>query len=124
MRSIIVLAAAMVSLAGCASIEDVRARPPAWKDTLRGDYETMTNCIAANFTSGGLSVLPQFNARDQRSNVILYNTRADSAAAEFELRQTSPTEVEVTFRQRNTVFGQEGAARSTRDLADRCARAS
>lgn len=124
MRASLSIATAAVFLAaGCTSLEDVRARPASWQQRFPGSYESLTNCMAAQY-AGVLTVLPQFNSSEKRSNIIVTYPAAQSVMAEFDLRQVAPKEVEITFRQRYSVLGQEAGAREARERADRCAKDS
>ncbi len=115
--------AAVTGVAGCYSVDDVRKQPVSWTATYSAPYNTVANCLAAQY-AGELSVLPQDYPAEKRANVILTNPSARGAEAEFEIKQVNPTTTEVTWRRMGSLFGDASNDRRSRERADRCGKAA
>lgn len=88
--------AAAALLAGCYSIEDVREQPVAWSWAYHVPYDTMANCLAAEWAQD-YSVVPQIYNRERRAVVTLAYPAGNAVIAEYQVQQTD-TETTVTWR--------------------------
>jgi hypothetical protein len=106
-----------VGLAGCHSVDDVRSSPVQWTATYPVAFDVMANCLAGQ-TARDFDVTPQLYQSERRANVILGAKGTYSLVAEYQVRQTTASDSEVTWR---TV---SGLANSTiaQNRANRCAR--
>lgn len=125
MRSkLIATVAVSASLAGCYSLDDVRQGPVVWTATYETQFDLMANCLSGLY-SGEYSVVPQFFQREQRANVVLSYPQGSAVLAEFEIRQTTGTTVEVSWRHmKSPPGGQRPVDRLSRERTDRCGRSA
>ncbi len=114
-----------ISLAGCYSLDDVRQRPVAWRTTYSGtSMEAMTACLAP-FYVDEYSVAAVPNPKAHRSTITLGMPTGAAALAEFEVIETVPGSVDVTWRHMGSSPERLGSVgRQARERADRCGRAA
>ncbi|ODT19266.1 MAG: hypothetical protein ABS35_22025 [Kaistia sp. SCN 65-12] len=96
---------------------DFRNSPIQWTATYPGSYETLSNCIAAQYV-GELRVAPQIYPTVQRSSILL--SSGSGADAEFQVKQLDATSSQVTWRRATGLFGSWLNDRTARQRADKC----
>lgn len=124
MRRALVLAMAALTT-GCIASDtatlsmpnDFRNSPIQWTATYPGSYETLSNCIAAQY-AGELRVAPQIYPTVQRSSILL--SSGSGADAEFQVKQLDATSSQVTWRRATGLFGSWLNDRTARQRADKC----
>jgi hypothetical protein len=116
------LEAAAAGLAGYVTVDDLRARPPAWTATYDVPWETMANCLRSGLI-GGAFVTPQY---DQRNRTAVLTLAMQGILApgpivgEFQIQQIGQEDrSEVQFRPRPSMSDSDTHGH---ELADRCAR--
>ncbi|WP_020696210.1 hypothetical protein [Reyranella massiliensis] len=96
---------------------DFRDSPIQWTATYPGSYETLSNCIAAQY-AGELRVAPQIYPTVQRSSILL--SSGSGADAEFQVKQLDAASSQVTWRRATGLFGSWLNDRTARQRADKC----
>ena len=107
--------ASALLLGACQTVHELRQQPTGWEATYPVPFDTMANCLAAQWARDW-SVVPQINQREQRA-VVTVGLRSANIG-EYDVRQSSPTGSSVTWRQ---AFQYK---LDSRDVADRCARSA
>lgn len=108
-------------IAGCTTVDDLRARPVSWTAVYPVNFDTMANCLAVHMAEN-YNVTPQLYQRDRRAVLTGSVKGGWSMVAEYSVRQISDTESEVSFRRRESVFNNESGNAHARERADRCAK--
>lgn len=108
--------AAALAASGCYSIEEVRQQPVAWTATYPVPFDTMANCLAAQWI-GNYRVAPAIYPR--RADVTI---AASSVIAEYQIVQISDVSSEVRWHHMHSTPGSlREVDRTARERADRCA---
>lgn len=89
--------AAVLLLAGCYSVDDVRKQPVVWSKTYAASYDVLANCVASRSMAIWTHVTPMHYASQQRA-VVVGSSQGQSVLWEFEIQQISPTTSEVRYR--------------------------
>jgi hypothetical protein len=113
---------AAVPVAGCFShsVEDLRQRAPQWTARYSVPYDTMANCLAAEWASGvNVSVLPQFYSREQRAAITIIIIPAGIPAGDYQIRTNADSTIEVEWR-----YFSQATHPIYRERADRCGKVS
>lgn len=108
------LLATFALLAGCYSVDEIRERPPVWTARYSVSFDTMTNCLAAQWAGNG-SVAPQLYAAERRGAVTIGVPQSGTIFGDYQIRTNADSTIDVEWR------APSPRAALSRERADRCA---
>lgn len=110
--------AAVVTLGGCYSVDDLKERPLAWSASYSVPFDNMANCLAVRSADAYIAT-PQLYQREERAAVLLSmaGLYGPVIVGEYDIRTTSPSTIALSYRQRPSLIGDTKPAR---ERADRC----
>ncbi|WP_020695472.1 hypothetical protein [Reyranella massiliensis] len=116
-RTLLGLAASSV-LAGCQSPGELAQKAPAWNAVYQAPYERMANCIADLERGPMTTATPSTYSQERRARVVV-TSPTGSALGEYNIRQISARDSEVTYR---SIYGGpgSGAGSGALEKANRC----
>jgi hypothetical protein len=114
---------AMLGVAGCVSVEDIRSYPPHVEATVPERFDELTACIADAYqTRFPIHVTPIVSQRQRRGTVLLAQSgyMGTIPFAEFEVQGQAEASSVVRYRRRKSVFNQQTDADLFRDILRAC----
>ena len=105
-------------LVGCQSPGELAQKGAAWNAVYQVPYQRMANCIADLERGPMTTVTPSTYAQERRARVVV-TAPTGSALGEYDIRQISARDTEVTYR---SIYGGpgSGAGSGALEKANRC----
>ncbi len=106
------------ALAGCQSPGQLAQKGPAWNAVYQAPYERMASCIADLERGPMTTATPSTYSQERRARVVV-TSPTGSALGEYDIRQISARDTEVTYR---SIYGGpgSGAGSGALEKANRC----